>query len=171
MRFNKALFIVLIFFTFGCSETQSSESNNEGNAETGPLQKIEERKDLLTSYIELKDALIQSDVELTKKAAQNILASTGQAAPSFEKAIMVVATKIKDSDILEVQRENFEQLSLLIYALAGNGQFTGIKLYKQFCPMAFNNKGAYWLSIDEEIVNPYFGDRMLHCGTVQEVIE
>ena len=82
-----------------------------------------------------------------------------------------VSEKIKDSDDLEVQRENFEQLSILFYDLAGNGQFAGTKIYKQFCPMAFNNKGSYWLSVDKEIVNPYFGDRMLHCGAVQEVFE
>jgi hypothetical protein len=46
---------------------------------------------------------------------------------------------------------------------------TGV-IYKQFCPMAFDNKGAYWLSSNEEIMNPYFGDKMLHCGKVEETV-
>ena len=33
-----------------------------------------------------------------------------------------------------------------------------------FCPMAFNNKGAYWVQKTGEIVNPYHGMMMLHCG-------
>ena len=45
------------------------------------------------------------------------------------------------------------------------------KLYYQYCPMAFNNKGAYWLSNEEAIRNPYFGDKMLKCGLVERDIE
>jgi hypothetical protein len=37
--------------------------------------------------------------------------------------------------------------------------------------MAFNNKGDFWLSDNEEVLNPYFGDKMLRCGEVVEVIE
>ena len=33
-----------------------------------------------------------------------------------------------------------------------------------FCPMAFNNKGAYWVQKTGEIINPYHGMMMLHCG-------
>ncbi len=40
--------------------------------------------------------------------------------------------------------------------------------YRQYCPMAFDNEGAYWLSNSEEILNPYFGDAMLTCGNVEE---
>ncbi len=45
------------------------------------------------------------------------------------------------------------------------------KLYSQFCPMADNNKGGFWLSLEEEIQNPYFGDAMLTCGSVEQIIE
>jgi Cu(I)/Ag(I) efflux system membrane fusion protein len=38
--------------------------------------------------------------------------------------------------------------------------------YIQKCPMANNNKGAVWLSMEEEIRNPYYGDAMLTCGSV-----
>jgi Cu(I)/Ag(I) efflux system membrane fusion protein len=36
--------------------------------------------------------------------------------------------------------------------------------------MAFNDKGAYWLSDKEAIRNPYFGDKMLTCGSVEETL-
>lgn len=70
---------------------------------------------------------------------------------------------------LEAQRVAFEKISQQMYALAAENQW-GITLYKQYCPMAFDNEGAYWLSAEEEIMNPYFGDQMLHCGTVQETL-
>ncbi|NJN26228.1 MAG: DUF3347 domain-containing protein [Cyclobacteriaceae bacterium] len=36
--------------------------------------------------------------------------------------------------------------------------------------MAFNDEGAFWLSKEEEIYNPYFGDKMLKCGRMEEKI-
>ena len=48
---------------------------------------------------------------------------------------------------------------------------SGGTIYKKFCPMAFNNDGAYWYADVEEIKNPYFGDKMLKCGSVKKTIE
>jgi Cu(I)/Ag(I) efflux system membrane fusion protein len=33
-----------------------------------------------------------------------------------------------------------------------------------YCPMADNNKGAYWVQKKGDIANPYFGASMLRCG-------
>ena len=40
-------------------------------------------------------------------------------------------------------------------------------LYHDHCPMAQDNKGAMWLSETKEIRNPYFGDKMMTCGSVE----
>jgi Cu(I)/Ag(I) efflux system membrane fusion protein len=40
--------------------------------------------------------------------------------------------------------------------------------YQVFCPMAFENKGAFWLQDQENILNPYFGSAMLECGEIQK---
>lgn len=37
-------------------------------------------------------------------------------------------------------------------------------VYYQYCPM----KKAYWLSMEKEIKNPYYGSSMLTCGKVIE---
>ena len=44
-------------------------------------------------------------------------------------------------------------------------------VYYQYCPMAIEDKGAFWLSEIKEIANPYFGDIMLRCGETRETIE
>jgi Cu(I)/Ag(I) efflux system membrane fusion protein len=44
-------------------------------------------------------------------------------------------------------------------------------LYIQFCPMANDDKGGYWLSTEKEIKNPYFGSKMLKCGEVKQEIK
>ena len=40
--------------------------------------------------------------------------------------------------------------------------------FVHFCPMAFDNTGAFWLAPSEEISNPYFGAMMLRCGEVRQ---
>ena len=44
-------------------------------------------------------------------------------------------------------------------------------VYIEFCPMANDNKGGYWLSTEEKIQNPYFGKKMLKCGEVKATIK
>ena len=41
-------------------------------------------------------------------------------------------------------------------------------MYRVHCPMAFDNEGADWLQVDQQIVNPYFGASMLRCGVVEQ---
>jgi len=44
-------------------------------------------------------------------------------------------------------------------------------IYREYCPMAYNEKGATWLSDDPEIKNPYFGKKMLECGEVTDSLK
>jgi hypothetical protein len=57
----------------------------------------------------------------------------------------------------------------LIEHLFASGISSGT-IYKQHCPMAFNNTGASWFSDLPEIRNPYFGNKMLKCGEVEKTI-
>ena len=40
-----------------------------------------------------------------------------------------------------------------------------------FCPMAFDFKGASWIQRGETINNPYFGEQMLRCGSIEQTLE
>lgn len=44
----------------------------------------------------------------------------------------------------------------------------GRTLYIDHCPMANDNKGANWISETKEIRNPYMGQKMPECGTVEK---
>jgi hypothetical protein len=44
-------------------------------------------------------------------------------------------------------------------------------MYKDFCPMYNDNKGAFWLSETKKISKPYLGKAMPECRTVQEEIK
>ncbi len=69
---------------------------------------------------------------------------------------------------LEEMREHFRALSASMLEITELFGLEKDVLYKSYCPMAFDNEGAYWLSEVEDIRNPYFGDAMLTCGEVTE---
>ena len=68
------------------------------------------------------------------------------------------------------QREHLVTLSKDFYDIA-KAFGTEKPLYKVFCSMYNDNKGAYWLSDSKEIKNPYYGEAMLNCGEVQEELK
>ncbi|MGB3543408.1 efflux RND transporter periplasmic adaptor subunit [Rubrivirga sp.] len=83
------------------------------------------------------------------------------------EAMEAHANTLLKKDDVEAQREQFGFLSqALINALTAFG--VDGTYYVQHCPMAFDTAGANWLSDDEQIRNPYFGDKMLKCGSVTE---
>jgi Cu(I)/Ag(I) efflux system membrane fusion protein len=89
---------------------------------------------------------------------------------SLEKQLRVAVSSILKTTAIKEQRNHFKQVSSsLIEAL----QVFGVneKVFVAFCPMADSNKGAYWLSIEKKVINPYFGNKMLTCGEVKQVIE
>ena len=81
----------------------------------------------------------------------------------------LTSQKMETLETIEEQRNQFRVLSnhlILVIELFGIEETA----YKQYCPMANSDKGAYWLSKEEKILNPYFGDEMLKCGEVKQVI-
>ena len=79
-------------------------------------------------------------------------------------------SKISEASDIEEQRRLFFDVTEKMTGIVNESISSG-EVYEQFCPMAFNNEGGYWLSTEEEIRNPYFGDRMLKCGKVTETIK
>jgi Cu(I)/Ag(I) efflux system membrane fusion protein len=78
--------------------------------------------------------------------------------------------KLNQAVKIEPQREQFSFVSNLLIEMIqvlGHGEST---YYIQHCPMAFNDQGADWLSTEETIRNPYFGDKMLKCGILESVL-
>ena len=78
---------------------------------------------------------------------------------------------IGKSDDIEKQRQEFVQFNLVFYKSVKMFGLQNVTAYYQYCPMANNDKGAYWLSSTEDILNPYFGDIMLSCGETKETIK
>jgi len=137
---------------------------------------------LLSDYLKLKNALVAADPQVAKTHAQAILTAAGNidvaaltaehqpfATEKLEK-VKQSASEIAGAANVAVQREHLEPLSEATFALTKAFDATDQKLYYQHCPMANNNQGAYWLSSNQEIQNPYMGEAMLKCGSTEEVL-
>ena len=72
---------------------------------------------------------------------------------------------------IEELRKTFQALSITMIRLTKSFIPLNDPVFVQHCPMADNNKGADWLSLDKEVKNPYFGSAMLTCGEVTSTIK
>lgn len=125
---------------------------------------------MLEKYLQIKDALVQSDANAANRLAISLAASMEQAGPQAGAVHMLAhLSQFIGAEDLEAQRVVFEQLSEHMYQITKIATLSA-PVYKQYCPMAFDDKGAYWISAEDEVLNPYFGDMMLRCGQVQETI-
>jgi len=89
----------------------------------------------------------------------------------YQRSMIELVNKISDSSELSEQKESFAAFNENLYLSVNAFGIQGEPAYYQFCPMAFNNKGAYWFSNMKKINNPYFGEKMLTCGQTREVFE
>lgn len=138
---------------------------------------------LYTSYLAIKNALVNDDNTATQKEAiafnknltnVNMKLLTNHKSHTlwmnFLKELDTSSNEISKIINIKEQRIRFITLS---NAMTKSIETFGInqKVYKQFCPMANSDIGAIWLSKENEIMNPYFGEAMLKCGTIEKIIE
>ncbi len=172
-----------VSFTFACSEKTSNqqEETQEMNdsestvaMETMPAASVsfsnQETTAIINSYLDLKDQLVATDGEKASAAAKSLLSILEKSESQTKESMKTAVQQIANSTDPEEQRVAFDLVSQQILILAKSAVLTEGKLYKQYCPMAKNNEGAFWLSASDQIRNPYFGDKMLKCGSVEEEI-
>ncbi|MBW8199825.1 efflux RND transporter periplasmic adaptor subunit [Flagellimonas abyssi] len=160
--------------------------DHEGHSKMGGTMKMqfsEEVQDkfggLLGVYLDLKDALVASNSEQTQAMAQKgariALDISGMQMDDMGRSHMSQLAEqlaeMASKSTLEDQRGIFIQLSQNMIQIGQQMQGLETKIYVQHCPMANNDKGANWLSLEQEIRNPYYGDAMLTCGSVVGTIE
>jgi hypothetical protein len=143
----------------------------------------EQLSQLFSSYVGLKEAFVESDADRVKKEADktsenlaevDMKALTGAAHHdwlTYKEGMENSLQQIKASSDIEAQRKAFSSLSDNLYKSIKAYGLGGATAYYEYCPMAFNDEGGYWLSDNEKIRNPYFGDKMLTCGSVKEKLQ
>ena len=137
---------------------------------------------LTDQYLKMKEALVASNAQQASAAASEMLntlkAWDGNKLEAEQKDFYQKRSQamrdhlqqmIGNNDIIK-QRDHFARLSKPMTELvSGFGTGKG-SLYYQYCPMAFDNKGGYWLSDSKEIRNPFYPEEMLTCGRVAQAL-
>lgn len=140
--------------------------------------------EFLVQYYHLKDAMVLSDERLADSAAKKLETMADSLSLQDVKAdtsiiemakgnLSSIASEAKAIPILkgiENKRRSFQMVSENMYDLIRTVGYDKETIYHAFCPMAFDDKGAYWLSSSADIKNPYFGKKMLTCGEVKDSI-
>ncbi|TXD85537.1 efflux RND transporter periplasmic adaptor subunit [Subsaximicrobium wynnwilliamsii] len=134
---------------------------------------------VFSPYLQMKDAFVDSDaaqVSIFAKATSKSLKSIEiDALGKMEQSHIIKSIEMLDAiainDKLENQRAHFVILNENIIPIAVNLKDVNPILYVQKCPMANNNKGAVWLSTEEDIRNPYYGEQMMTCGSVIDSVQ
>jgi Protein of unknown function (DUF3347) len=138
---------------------------------------------VFTSYVSLKESFVAANPATVKSSATHVAQAlvkadmkllTGAAHNDWMNYLGGMEGALKEmqaTDDIEAQRIAFKNLSDGLYKSIKAFGLGGTTAYYEYCPMAFNNTGAYWLSDNSTIRNPYFGDKMLSCGAVEETLQ
>ncbi len=138
---------------------------------------------VVNRYLDMKNALVTDDATKAAAAAATMTQAIADVNMKLltdndhhmewmnsSKMLKMQLKKMAGLDEIESQRLVFSKISEdLINTIKALGvDMGGKKLYIEFCPMANNTAGAFWLSLEKKISNPYFGSAMLTCGEVRE---
>ncbi len=186
----KYLAIAALIFFAACNAGEDNKA-----AETKKVKPLAQSKNssdfnnkftnLLISYYRLKDAFVLSNDTMATSQAKSLIASVEglnlkevkadssivEMANQYIGSISSEAKALVAEPKLEAKRKSFQMISDNMYDLVRTVHFDKEVVYHQFCPMAFNDAGAYWLSQSSDIKNPYFGKKMLTCGEVKDSID
>ena len=159
------------------TSSQAMTANNSTTSGTGSFN------DVLSAYLQIKNALANDNGEEAAKGGNAFVEAIGKVdktsmtadqKKNFEETAddaKEMAEHIgKSADKIPHQREHFEMLSNDIYDMMKIMK-PAKTLYKDFCPMYNNGKGANWISETKDIKNPYLGKKMPTCGEVKEEIK
>lgn len=142
---------------------------------------------MLDHYFELKDQFIAENDTLIAQKSVALISDVAEAAVEFkdlanDSAVASTARSyavsisselksIVSEPDREERRKSFQTVSEQIYDLIRTVKYDRTIVYHQYCPMAFNDAGAFWLSNSADIRNPYLPKKMLTCGEVKDSLD
>ncbi len=139
-------------------------------------------REVVTAYITGKDYLVESSRESAQTAfgemksnmeriGEHGLSGSGHSAwMQAYRDMNGHLNPMLETDDIEEMRTQFRFLSEILIRAVRQFGIDGV-VYQQYCPMAFDDEGAYWISDEEQIMNPYLPESMLMCGEVIEALE
>ncbi len=150
---------------------------------TAPKTVQEGMATIIRSYTTLKDHLVASDFDAASAETKHLseILSGLEATETddawktwwqeFQEQVNSDLRSAMNAENIDALRAAFIDLSEHLVEAGKVVSPLDVPLYVLRCPMANNNEGARWLSLENEVKNPYYGEMMLTCGSVIETIE
>lgn len=142
---------------------------------------------LLQSYYTLKNAFTIADTSKVNSAARQVMQNADglaiseiqgdtsgmirETAKSFATNISGSAKSISDENNIQDKLRDFNMITDALWSLTRTVKYDGEKVYYQFCPMALDNMGGYWLSGKIDTENPYIRDKSKACTQVNDSLD
>ncbi|MBX2925766.1 MAG: DUF3347 domain-containing protein [Chitinophagaceae bacterium] len=190
---KKFFFIVPVIIFSACNGGGGKSSETEEvPVEVKPVSVLSDAfntsfEDILNNYYALRDALVADDTAAANESATRLIAASDglkleelkaadtnnvviPTAQTYTGGISSESRGLLGEANIEAKRKSFQMISGNLFDLARTVRYTKAKIYLLTCPMAFDNAGADWLSAATEIKNPYFGSKMLTCGSVKDSV-
>lgn len=174
----KLAIVLMLAVSLGYSQEKKKMHHDHNKMESGEMKmagneapkfKDKEITAAYAGYSNLKKAILESNQAMAKEEAEQFLGTIAKV--DGTEQIQKAATKVAAGPDLESQKAAFSELSSEFAVFLKNGRLTENQLFLARCPMANSNSGGIWLSHIEEIQNPFFGGKMLKCGSIQETIK
>ncbi len=162
----------MIYSAYACTNPSANTANTESTEMTGEQASVNPKfadakvNEVYQHYIHLKTALVNED-DKEATAGAGMLATALKDANITSKYI----SKVVDAKDLKGKRAKFSELSNELADAFKKSKIESGVVYKQFCPMANDNNGGYWLASEKKIQNPFYGSKMMSCGSVKEEIK
>ncbi|WP_413533157.1 DUF3347 domain-containing protein [Empedobacter brevis] len=153
---------------------------NHSNHQIENAQEKNQLSQLFDSYFSLKDAFVKGDeneISTQISSFSKSIAAIDMTKLSVESHLVwmqvlndleATSNQLIQEKNIEKQRSIFAKLSEPMYKLAQKAKL-GYTVYYQNCPMF--KGGSNWLSKEESIQNPFYGNMMLTCGSTIETIK
>ena len=137
---------------------------------------------ILIDYLKMSDELaadnFEKSVEIMKTMKRKLNTMKIPEVKQYSQIVESVnvikkrLSKLQYVKTIDEARRIFEDISAYVILLEKRygHNFKG-DVHLTFCPMAFDDKGAYWLQQKDVVNNPYFGSQMLKCGVIKETFK
>ena len=166
-------------------ESKAGEDNVKAKNQDSEIS--QEFREQLTrvyqAYLPVKNAFVASnphEVAMYAEKLNNVLNSVnmkllaGKSHVDWMDQLNVMKESLDQMEMdhdMQNQRMDFANFNTVFHESIKQFGLTDVIIYYQYCPMAVDGKGAYWLSDTKEISNPYFGDEMPKCGETRETLK
>ena len=188
----KRLFVCLVLFNLAACNNQNDKMNPNSGFKHAPLAKsvnspafnasfnfiLNAYFDLNNGFIAEKDSGIAQSARALMIAADSLKLNELKAdsnlintAKSYSEGISAELKGLLGETEMLAKRRSFQMISDQLYDLVRTVQYDQKMLFHFYCPTAFDDQGAYWISDKSNILNPYLPKKIPVCRDIRDTIQ